>query len=333
VSSVSFGGNQADNWGGFAADRTEISDFFKNNAIKDLFIMSGDAHMLAMDNGNNHDFSTGGNNPNKYPVFAAAALNQNGSVKGGLYNVRPDGTVDGTLGASYTYANPDATVGQYGVVDVTDNGLQLCITFTGYRVTNAGVETTLSTYNFCRLAGAPLPVKLTSFEARLKQKKVELEWKVEEDEECAGYVVEHSADGVHFRPKLNVSCQRQQPYTITDEQPVSGNNFYRLKVSERNGRHFYSGVRKVNIRSALSLIISPNPAKDVLNLNLNNESGGSVVRTSVYDMSGRVVQESNLALQNGANSHRLPLNKLLKGTYLLRVQNGNEEVSQVFVIQ
>jgi len=41
----------ADNWGGFAAEREEIATFIHENGITNLFMISGDAHMLAADDG------------------------------------------------------------------------------------------------------------------------------------------------------------------------------------------------------------------------------------------------------------------------------------------
>jgi PhoD-like phosphatase/PhoD-like phosphatase, N-terminal domain len=140
VSGVSFGGNQTDNWGGFTAERTELSNFFRDNNIRNMFILSGDAHMVAIDNGTNHDFSTGSNNPNDYPVFQAAALNNSGSVKGGTYS------------EGGTFPNPSSSTGQYGLVEVTDNGgSDITVKFTAYRSAgNTASESVLVTYTFSR---------------------------------------------------------------------------------------------------------------------------------------------------------------------------------------
>ena len=152
VTSVSFGGNQADNWGGFANERTELANFFRDNAIKNMFLLSGDAHMVAIDNGSNHDFSTGGNNPDDYPVFQSAALNQSGSTKGGTYS------------EGGTFPNPSNLFGQYGLVEITDGGgAQIQIKMTAFRVTNTGTESQLTTYTFSRTLNVGLPVKIISF--------------------------------------------------------------------------------------------------------------------------------------------------------------------------
>lgn len=129
-----------DNWYMFNSDRVELGNFFLNDSIKNMFMICGDAHMLAIDDGTNSDFSLTQNNPNKYPIFQAAAINGDGSYKGGYFNQ-----------GGY-YKNPDYNYGQFGLVDVTDNGTDsICIEFKGYRVDSSGTSIQqMNNYRFCR---------------------------------------------------------------------------------------------------------------------------------------------------------------------------------------
>ena len=138
VTSVSWAGDESDNWGGFTAEREELANFFRDQNIQNMLLLSGDAHMVAIDNGNNMDFSTGQNNPNKYPMLQAAAVTNIGSDKGGTYSE----------GGTFTNA---LFTGQFGTVNVTDDGNQICFELKGYRrnfITNS--LSTLATYQFCR---------------------------------------------------------------------------------------------------------------------------------------------------------------------------------------
>jgi phosphodiesterase/alkaline phosphatase D-like protein len=103
---------ETDNWGGYPEERTRIADFIRDNGIP-LFILSGDAHMLAIDDGTHSDYATGGGAP--LPVFHAAPLDRPGSIKGGPYS---HGVQDQT--------------GQYGLMRVEDTGGdELCIQWIG----------------------------------------------------------------------------------------------------------------------------------------------------------------------------------------------------------
>jgi len=93
---------ERDNWGGYPEERETIANFIRDNQIP-VLILSGDAHMVAIDDGTNSDYATNGGAP--IAVFQAAALDRLGSYKGGPY--------------SHGYS---ATRGQYGVIEVEDNG-------------------------------------------------------------------------------------------------------------------------------------------------------------------------------------------------------------------
>jgi phosphodiesterase/alkaline phosphatase D-like protein len=139
VTGISFGGTTRDNWGGFAHEREELSNFFLDNDIRNMFILSGDAHMVAIDDGTHHDFSSAKANPNRYPVFQSAALNRHGSMKGGGY----------TEG---TFPNPDIDTGQYGVVEIVDDGGNfITVTFKAFRTAGLSEkEKELTSYTFKR---------------------------------------------------------------------------------------------------------------------------------------------------------------------------------------
>ena len=101
-----------DFWNGYAEERTELADHIAENGIANLLMISGDAHMIAADDGTNTDYSTG--RAGGFPIFHAAALDRPGSIKGGPYT---EGTFDGP--------------GQFGMVDVADNGTTVAVTLRG----------------------------------------------------------------------------------------------------------------------------------------------------------------------------------------------------------
>ena len=68
-------------------------------------MVSGDAHMLAIDDGRNNTFPSDGRGPG-FPVFHASALDRSGSTKGGPY---AHGSVAGG--------------GHCGEMDIEDDGM------------------------------------------------------------------------------------------------------------------------------------------------------------------------------------------------------------------
>lgn len=92
-----------DRWTGFVTERAELAGFIETHGIRNLCMVSGDAHMLAIDDGSNNRYGPSGE-PG-FPVFHAAALDRKGSVKGGPYS---HGTFPGP--------------GQFGLMSVIDDG-------------------------------------------------------------------------------------------------------------------------------------------------------------------------------------------------------------------
>lgn len=122
VSSVPWNGpaGDQDRWQGYAAHREEIANFIKAEGITGVCVLSGDAHMTAIDDGTNSDFATGGGAPLR--VFQAGPIANRGSYKGGPYSAgaraEPSDTVNGRL-----Y--------QFGLVDVRDDGSQIEVKWSG----------------------------------------------------------------------------------------------------------------------------------------------------------------------------------------------------------
>lgn len=93
----------ADDWGGYAGERRRIADAIAATGTANLVMLSGDAHMVALDDGTNSDFSTDGGGG--FPLLHAGALDRPGRTKGGPYS---HGAFPGA--------------GQFGVLSVHDNG-------------------------------------------------------------------------------------------------------------------------------------------------------------------------------------------------------------------
>ena len=73
-----------DTWGGFAEERRRIADMIARYDVDNLLMVSGDAHMLAYDDGSHTDYS--GRGETAFPLLQAAALDRKPSVKGGPYS-------------------------------------------------------------------------------------------------------------------------------------------------------------------------------------------------------------------------------------------------------
>ena len=94
-----------------------------------------------------------------------------------------------------------------------------------------------------------LPITLTSYEAARYNNKIVLHWEAASELNNSHYEIERSGDGENFTTILRAvtNSPHVSKYTVYDEQPMPGNNFYRLVQYDKDGRKTYFGVRVVNI--------------------------------------------------------------------------------------
>ncbi len=95
-----------DGWPEYQFERREIAEFIDRHQIRGLCMLSGDAHMLAIDDGTNTQYAAEGGRG--FPLMHAAALDRIGTRKGGPYS---HGTYRGG--------------GQFGLMTIKDNGGEL----------------------------------------------------------------------------------------------------------------------------------------------------------------------------------------------------------------
>uniref|UniRef100_A0AAV1URG1 PhoD-like phosphatase metallophosphatase domain-containing protein n=1 Tax=Peronospora matthiolae TaxID=2874970 RepID=A0AAV1URG1_9STRA len=119
-------------WGQFVHEQQELVNYIKAHGLNKwvpIVIVSGDAHMLAVDDGRH--------SPGNLTVLHAAALGRPGSIKGGPYS-------HGAFAGS----------GQYAVMDITDEGGKhgrVCIYYRGMNI----VKGMLIEYNTCHPERTP----------------------------------------------------------------------------------------------------------------------------------------------------------------------------------
>ena len=84
-------GKTADGWAPYCDERREIAKHIDSlDLTQRLIMLSGDAHMLAIDDGRHSNYATDGCGYSEiakgFPVFQAASFDRMGSIKGGPYS-------------------------------------------------------------------------------------------------------------------------------------------------------------------------------------------------------------------------------------------------------
>ncbi|MGZ8558046.1 MAG: T9SS type A sorting domain-containing protein [Chitinophagaceae bacterium] len=176
-------------------------------------------------------------------------------------------------------------------------------------------------WSFTTPAEGSLPVTVVDFFARIENKKVRLSWKTASEFNNERFEIERSKDGGSFSKVGEIAGKGNstvlQQYTFYDEQPISGQAFYRLKQVDIDGRFEYSNIQSVLSEDQRSVVFYPNPVygSDIININLNKPVSRQM-KILIHDMSGReLFSESKNNVQN--NIQIKP--KLSPGIYIVQI--------------
>ncbi len=151
--------------------------------------------------------------------------------------------------------------------------------------------------------------------------------------------LQRSTDGRNYSAIYSVfatATRCQQPFDYTDNQPAKGINYYRLKITDADGKITYSSiVSLINAVKGIDVMnIAPNPiVNNAFNLKVSSASKASM-QIVITDMQGRILQQQAVNLAAGFNSIPMNVAKLAAGTYQLvgNTEDGKTRVLR-FVIQ
>jgi hypothetical protein len=179
------------------------------------------------------------------------------------------------------------------------------------------------------------PPVLLRFEAvavpSLMGENSRLTWETKNDSVIAYYLVQHSLDTVRWDSIGQVIPEKREKkeweterYQFIQDDPPAGANYYRIGLIDRNGRRWWSPIRRVDIRGK-DICIYPNPAKDVLHVQLP-EPGRAWL--TVYNRAWVPVRQEDVSGYDvSINLWSLP-----PGVYYLIVFQDGQRYSKVFMI-
>jgi hypothetical protein len=178
----------------------------------------------------------------------------------------------------------------------------------------------------------PFPVNLLSFKGEKNGNINALEWKTATELNNAGFELQRSADGNTFSAvtfiaskAVNGNSTGVLTYQFDDIKPINGNNYYRLKQIDKDGKATYSNIVLIRGNRMNQLVVSnlyPNPTKKDATLILNSPAADKV-SIVITDVTGRVVFQKAASLITGDNLIQLPISQLGSGTYLVKCLCSN----------
>ena len=172
----------------------------------------------------------------------------------------------------------------------------------------------------------PLPVELMNLAANaINNTYIQVSWETKSEANSKTFEVEASrGDAQHFTKIGELEAAGNSTtvryYGLDDDFAQKGENFYRLKMVDLDGKYGYSDVVSAILNPTTEVCIYPNPADDMLYIE-TKETGNILVKIS--NALGQVVYQEYIS-----NSQRIAVKSLANGIYNVEVRRDGELIAK-----
>jgi len=221
-------------------------------------------------------------------------------------------------GASFDILSANAVIGagiSAGNITISNTGAG---NVTAVSLSNPGGNTLRVT-----VSAVVLPVEMVRFSGKQMEQNVLLDWETASEKNNSGFFIERSANGRNWNEigfvGGNGSSNEPHTYTFVDKTPLSGQNFYRLRQTDFDGKIEFSDIVTVQLSGSTSgFSVFPNPASDgYLTVVFTGEPTESDLFVRMFNTRGQVVQTDLLYGESG----RMDVHSLTPGIYLLEMRS------------
>ncbi|CAN5799231.1 hypothetical protein BH11BAC3_BH11BAC3_12120 [soil metagenome] len=183
-----------------------------------------------------------------------------------------------------------------------------------------------------KLGDVVLDVKLLSFNGKNEGVENVLNWTTASETNNDHFEIERSPNGISFNSigaiKGVGNSSTQQHYSFADQQPKTGNNYYRLKQVDVDGKFSYSKTITINNNENKPFVtIYPNPTSgnSAIDLGRNYDH----VTVIVSDIHGKKISESA-----HTQSQLIPIKiDAPAGVYFIKVMSNNAMITTQKIIR
>lgn len=197
----------------------------------------------------------------------------------------------------------------------------------------------LSASEILGLSAIALPVKLSSFTASNNNNRISLNWQTQYEQNSSHFNVQRSTDGINYSTVSRVTAignaQTISNYSSNDildaglkMQPTI---FYRLESVDMDGNFSFSQVIAIHPdKNGIQLMVSPNPAKNILQVQTGNNVTGTATLL-ITNSAGNIVFKKELKLLPGSNNETVNISMLSNGMYYVTLNNGATSFLKQFI--
>ncbi len=224
-----------------------------------------------------------------------------------------------TVAGTFSAATSASTTFKAPLVATITTGIFTCV------VTDVCGRRNFITSPFT-ITPSALPVSLTEFTAEInKNNTVTLDWKTASEKDNDYFTIERTKDGKNFTELGRVdgagNSNVMRKYSFTDDQPLVGTSYYRLKQTDYNGDSETFKLIQVNVtaKKTNSVQVYPNPFQRSFTAQFECAEEKEV-QIGLYSSNGALVHSEKILANKGVNSYQFTAGESLNaGSFILKV--------------
>lgn len=176
-----------------------------------------------------------------------------------------------------------------------------------------------------------LPIELTYFKAYYNENNVTINWQTATEENNDYFNIERSINGINYETVGTVlgagNSMIALNYSYTDNNPINGVSYYRLKQTDYDGAYEVFSPVSVSYLNENDLKMGPNPAINEFNIMMGGEMGAGTI--SLYSITGAMVKNIELS----SNYTTIDISNLPAGNYMMVISANEKQIKRKVMIQ
>ncbi len=177
-----------------------------------------------------------------------------------------------------------------------------------------------------------LAVELVYFQLESQDESVLLNWTSMSEKENAWYEIERGSDEIGFQSIGKIegagTTSERSSYQFEDIEPFQGNNYYRLKMVDFEGKIAYSDIEHVQFIKDQAKFALHHYQWNGNQINFKFQSSTNQdAQVVIYDALGRLITQQTIALASGQNEIQMQLPSVLPhGIYYLQLHHRGQNL-------
>ena len=183
-----------------------------------------------------------------------------------------------------------------------------------------------ATGNFT-IINCPLSVNLISFNGRVADESIVLNWKTTDEKDFSHYEIQKSANAKEFATIGSIAGNAAKYYNFADNNHSQADNNYRLKIVNTDGSFETSKTSSINFEKNKNFVNIENPSVDgsfTIGTNMKNPT------FSILTSNGTKI--SSTTISNGLNKYVVKPANAVAGLYFLNIFSEGKVVTKKVLI-